>query len=91
MSRDVLQGRTPTDNHFTELEIGMLEAFELTENIKATDEIYIDITKEDFQQLWKKVKEKIASSISQLKFGNYKAEDLDKDLSEAHATVIHIL
>ena len=87
----VCEGINPIDTHIKESERGMLEAFELTENIKATDEIYIDITKEDFQQLWKKVKEKIASSISQLKFGNYKAEDLDKDLSEAHATVIHIL
>ena len=47
--RDVLQGRKPTYNHLTEVEIGMLEVFELTKNTKATEEICIDTTKEDFQ------------------------------------------
>ena len=49
MVRGVLQGITPIDNHLTEVERGMLEAFELTENMKATEEISIDITKEDLQ------------------------------------------
>ena len=47
MVRDVLQGIKPTYNHLTEVEIGMLEVFELTKNTKATEEICIDTTKEE--------------------------------------------
>ena len=48
MARDLLQGRTPINNHLTEVERLMFEAFELTENMKATEEISIYTTKEDF-------------------------------------------
>ena len=91
MVRGVLQGITPIDNHLEEVERGMLEAFELTENMKATEEISIDITKEDLQLYWKKVKDNTESSISQLHFGNYKAAALDEDFSEAHAMILHIV
>ena len=91
MVRGVLQGKNPIDNHLTEVERGMLEAFELTENMKAMEEISIDITKEDLQLSWKKVKENTALSISQLHFGDYKASALDEDLREAHAMILHIV
>ena len=90
MVRDVLQGRKPTYNHLTEVEIGMLEVFELTKNTKATEEICIDTTKEDFQ-IYKKVKKKTCSSISQLQFRHYKAAALKKTLSESHAKILHIV
>ena len=47
-----------------EVEIWMLEEFELNENMKATEDISIDIIKEDFQLYWKKVKEKIIFHIT---------------------------
>ena len=45
----VLQGIIPIDKLLTEVERDMLEAFKLTEIMKNPDEIYIYITKEDFQ------------------------------------------
>ena len=42
-----------------EVEIWMLEEFELNENMKATEEIVKDIIMKYFQLYWKKVREKL--------------------------------
>ena len=59
--------------------------------MKLAEEIYIDVTKEDFQKYWKKLKEKTASFISQLHFGHYKSASLYWYLSEAHTILMHIV
>jgi hypothetical protein len=48
------------------------------------------ITKEDFQNYWKKANEKISSSWSQLHFGHYIAASEDDFLSEIHALKTHL-
>jgi hypothetical protein len=47
--------------------------------------ISCEITKEDFQQFWRKQKERMSSSISGLHYGHYKAAANDATLSEIHA------
>jgi hypothetical protein len=49
------------------------------------------ITREDFQNYWKKVNEKISSSWSQLHFGHYIAASEDDFLSEIHALKTHLV
>ena len=46
----------------------MVELFKLTENMKETNEIYIDTNKETFQGYGKKLKNKTTLYITQLHF-----------------------
>jgi hypothetical protein len=52
--------------------------------------ISCEITKEDFQQFWKKTKERTSSSISGLHYGHYKAAATDDLLSEIHALMTEL-
>jgi hypothetical protein len=53
-------------------------------------QIDTSITKEDFQDYWRKANERISSSWSQLHFGHYIAASKDDLLSEIHAIKLHI-
>jgi hypothetical protein len=52
--------------------------------------ISCEITKEDFQQFWKKTKERTSSSISGLHYGHYKAAATNDLLSEIHALMMEL-
>ena len=86
----LLRGEGDPIEDLTEVESGMLHAFEQAHSIRSTPPINTDITKEDFQKYWRGVKERTSSSISTLHFGHYKAAALDQDLSEAHSILLHI-
>ena len=72
MFQNILQGVIPIDDPLNEVGRYMLVSFNLTENMKETDKIYIGITKEDFKSYWENVKLKTALTIPQLHFGHYK-------------------
>jgi hypothetical protein len=47
--------------------------------------ISCEITKEDFQRYWRRIKERTSSSLSGLHYGHYKAAATEDPLSEIHA------
>jgi hypothetical protein len=49
-----------------------------------------EITKEDFQQYWRKPRERTSSSISGLHYGHYKAAATDDTLSKIHALLTEL-
>jgi hypothetical protein len=57
----------------------------LTASANITSKIPSSVSREDFQNYWKKAKERTSSSISGLHFGHWKACGQDDLLSEIHA------
>jgi hypothetical protein len=59
-------------------------------NVDAADKIDTSFSVSDFQNYWKKAKERMSSSISTLHFGHYKAVCKNDKLSKMHSVFVDI-
>ena len=67
-----------------------LAALQATAPLDPTNRISCEITRQDFQQHWRKARERTSSSLSGLHYGHYKAAAASEFLSEIHALMTEL-
>jgi hypothetical protein len=77
----------PGTNDFTR---DFLRILQCPPNVGLNDKIYTSFSVADFQNYWKKSKERTSSSLSTLHFGHYKAVLKIEKLCEMHSVFVDI-
>jgi hypothetical protein len=67
-----------------------LTALQATAPLDPSNRISCEITRHDFQQHWRKARERTSSSLSGLHYGHYKAATDSDYLSEVHALMTEL-
>jgi hypothetical protein len=89
-ARAILQGSYTVPTETNEYTREFLNTIQASSPRNPQLQISCVITKEDFQQYWKKTKERTSSSISGLHYGHYKATSSHDTLSEIHALMTEL-
>jgi hypothetical protein len=89
-TRAILQGTYMVPAETNEYTREFLDTIQVSAPRDPHLQITCKITKEDFQQYWKKTKERTSSSISGLHYGHYKAASSNDTLSEIHALMTEL-
>jgi hypothetical protein len=89
-ARAILQGTYTVPAETNEYTREFLNTIQASAPCDPHLQISCEITKEDFQQYWKKTKERTSSTILGLHYGHYKAASSNDTLSEIHALMTEL-
>jgi hypothetical protein len=89
-ARQILAGTYVPPPGVDEMTRQFLSALQATAPLHPDNRISCEITRQDFQQHWRRAKERTSSSLSGLHYGHYKAAAQSDYLSEIHAIMTEL-